>query len=533
MRSTRGPISIVSETKKSPAERLSHSLPGPFGLLFQFATTNELYKISAVSPQYQVLATAEILKRRAMQTKDVSVTFHNLKANPPIFQIRLFFDEHKKLTIDVKLNNITLPVCIPLFNKTCNGNLHVFHCSKNRLHISSINISSDLKDSRINFSNGMGAVLLQSRPFAAIEPSVYASTDSERRLIDAVKSNDTPSIISLRALLEYGVSVNTRDEKGIPLLALAVLNGNIKKIELLINHGADIDARFVIEGAQTNALLEAGWALNSNPINFGNIIKLLVERGADVNAQSSSGKALLHYLVIKNSSSPKELLTFLLEKGANLKQLDLLNRRPIDIPHSNTDYTRQLFCAAMDSDPVIFFTHWSYEKNIYTLHFKPNLWDDQRVNAFEAIANKLKSLKTDDPNNIGLANDRTRAIFKDQGHAADVTIPLCAQYAICEIHYREDTNCLIVRLSNDYLNNQYVHNAIRQVFVMLGLYSSIEKAKQEKEAKIVLSVATKETLLHSVTLFPSPTIAPVASLVNSAPENRSNNLSQGSIRRKT
>ena len=90
-------------------------------------------------------------------------------------------------------------------------------------------------------------------------------------------------LTALRAILEAGGtldSINLNDELG-----NAAFFGHWKVCDFLINHGADVNARIAPSGETPlhNALSKAG-----RPYYFYTV-KLLVERGADVNAKTIDG----------------------------------------------------------------------------------------------------------------------------------------------------------------------------------------------------------------------------------------------------
>ena len=130
----------------------------------------------------------------------------------------------------------------------------------------------------------------------------------------------------LQALLdETPSSVNVVDRRGrvTPLMHAAAL-GSLDTVRLLIEHGADVNAR---SAAGATALM---WAA-ADPAK----VRLLVERGADVKAASESGRTAL--LLAAMSDRSAETVRLLLERGADAKALD-------------REQTSTLFAAAYGND---------------------------------------------------------------------------------------------------------------------------------------------------------------------------------------
>ena len=81
-------------------------------------------------------------------------------------------------------------------------------------------------------------------------------------------------------------NVNNLTKNGFCTLRIAAQENHVAIAELLIRHGADTEIESVI--SQTPLIRAADG-------NFFEFVKLLVENGADVNAQYLSGWTSLHY----------------------------------------------------------------------------------------------------------------------------------------------------------------------------------------------------------------------------------------------
>jgi len=132
------------------------------------------------------------------------------------------------------------------------------------------------------------------------------TTDVSRELVEGIKRGDT---LAVRRALARGTKPDVEDAAGAPALMLATLFADVATMEQLLKHGANPNQ---VDSGGATALM---WAIP-------NIQKarLLIERGADVNARSSLGRTPL--LIAAGYPDTVDLLTFLLARGADLKARD-------------------------------------------------------------------------------------------------------------------------------------------------------------------------------------------------------------------
>ncbi len=134
----------------------------------------------------------------------------------------------------------------------------------------------------------------------------------------------------VQAALDKGADVNARDTNGLtPLLTAAAYNTNPEVVAVLVEAGADTEARDTVHGS--TALM---WAarLNPNP----DLITALLKAGANLNAQSTLvGKTALAWAADRGVN-PAGMILMLLKAGADAKVVDKLGNAALYYAKYNT-----------------------------------------------------------------------------------------------------------------------------------------------------------------------------------------------------
>ena len=134
-----------------------------------------------------------------------------------------------------------------------------------------------------------------------------AETPAVEPLFQAIQKADTAAV---KHLLDHGLSPNAQDAAGTPALMAAALYAGADCVKLLLDRGANPNGR---NAAGATPLL---WAIP----NLAKV-KLLVEHGADVNARSANLQRT-PLLVAASYPGAAEVLRLLLSKGADIHAKD-------------------------------------------------------------------------------------------------------------------------------------------------------------------------------------------------------------------
>jgi len=103
-----------------------------------------------------------------------------------------------------------------------------------------------------------------------------------------------------------GFSPDTKDKKGIPLICIAARNGHINTLNLLIRSGAQVN--LIAEDRGSNAVFDGALERSKD------VVKILIEAGADLNIQSKDGQTALIVVV---GAGDEEIVEILAKAGAD------------------------------------------------------------------------------------------------------------------------------------------------------------------------------------------------------------------------
>ena len=144
--------------------------------------------------------------------------------------------------------------------------------------------------------------------------AVAAMAQDPEKFYSALRDNN---LTQLKALLEQKGSANVESNRGITPLMYAAEIGSLDAMRLLIDHGADVNAQ---NDFGSTALM---WSV-SDPAK----VRLLLDHGANVNLLARSGRTAL---IIAGFSNPSaEVVRLLLAKGAKVDVMDTRHVTPMN-----------------------------------------------------------------------------------------------------------------------------------------------------------------------------------------------------------
>jgi ankyrin repeat protein len=123
-------------------------------------------------------------------------------------------------------------------------------------------------------------------------------------LLEAVERGD---VAEARKLLAEGASPLVENSKGWPPLVLAVKAPNLDLVKLLVENGADVNAR----GSATNGSTVFSFAAEGGSFE---VMDYLLEKGADINGKGKDGLLPLVYVATRGRT---QIVKYLLSKGAD------------------------------------------------------------------------------------------------------------------------------------------------------------------------------------------------------------------------
>lgn len=155
-------------------------------------------------------------------------------------------------------------------------------------------------------------------------------------LFQAIRNND---LTYLKAQLAKSADLNTRGRREMTLLMYAAVFGSTDAVQLLLDAGADVNAR---NSFDATALI---WAAAD-----ARKLKMLLDKGADVNSHTKQGRTPLMIAAACDGCSGNVRL--LLAKGADSKASDNSGNTPLNLAAASGDFetTRLLIDSGADAN---------------------------------------------------------------------------------------------------------------------------------------------------------------------------------------
>jgi ankyrin repeat protein len=128
---------------------------------------------------------------------------------------------------------------------------------------------------------------------------------------------------AVKNFLIAGMDPNVRDREGNTAQIMAAKEGHEDIVNILIGHGADLEARD--DKAGVTALMSAATRGRTE------MVQLLLDRGAEINARANDGKTALILAAFLGQADTVKLL---IEKGANVNAQDKGGRTALSLAKS-------------------------------------------------------------------------------------------------------------------------------------------------------------------------------------------------------
>ncbi|KAJ3641463.1 hypothetical protein Zmor_027970 [Zophobas morio] len=146
----------------------------------------------------------------------------------------------------------------------------------------------------------------------------------------------------VKLLIEKGIDVNAQDRNGTTALQLACRNGNYENTEMLLNFGASINTA---DNNNNNAL---HYALESSK-DTRDVIKLLIAKGIDVNAQNKSGTPALHLPTKRGDDEITKMgLHSAVKQPLLQKEANIQTCKPFKITNSTRETHKGIMASSLE-----------------------------------------------------------------------------------------------------------------------------------------------------------------------------------------
>jgi ankyrin repeat protein len=152
------------------------------------------------------------------------------------------------------------------------------------------------------------------------------------------------SVAALQLLLDHGANIHAKDGRGMHALGRAALSADVEVVRFLVEHGSDPNepgygpgVRYARHYRPTlEYLLSKGANVEKDALAMTahwqdqKLIEAWIERGADVNARAAPYNRTALMTATASEQSGASLVKLLLEKGADPNAEDIDGERPLD-----------------------------------------------------------------------------------------------------------------------------------------------------------------------------------------------------------
>ncbi len=191
----------------------------------------------------------------------------------------------------------------------------------------------------------------------------HGDLDRYNALLYAARDDFLVRTIGL--LVAHGADVDAKDEDGLTPLHCAAYHGYRRAVALLLERGADVNARIVLVSAADGVLwerdLESRMEPGVTPLHEAvagwdpNVADLLLAHGAKVNAVDDSGNTPLHYAVARTGV---QVVRLLIAAGADVNARNNDGAAPLVIALRNGRVTMAKTLIAAGAENVVMKIHF-------------------------------------------------------------------------------------------------------------------------------------------------------------------------------